>query len=126
MTGTETARTAADVARRYIEIWNETDPQSRRRLVGEVFAPGATYTDPLGAVAGLDGIDGFVGGAQAQFAGLVFSLPAEPDAHHDLARFQWHLSAPGTDEPIAIGFDVVELADGKIAKVHGFLDKLPG
>ncbi|WP_020659835.1 nuclear transport factor 2 family protein [Amycolatopsis benzoatilytica] len=126
MTTASTVPAAADVARRYLEIWNETDPQQRRKLVAEVFAPGATYTDPLGTAVGQDEIDGFIGGAQAQFAGLVFSLPADPDAHHDLARFQWHLSAPGADEPIAIGFDVVELADGRIAKVHGFLDKLPG
>jgi hypothetical protein len=45
--------------------------------------------------------------------------------HHDLARFQWYLGTPGA-EPVAIGFDVAELADGKIAAVHGFLDKLPG
>ncbi|WP_037368314.1 nuclear transport factor 2 family protein [Amycolatopsis orientalis] len=123
---TTTAPTATDLARRYVEVWNETDPQRRRRLVSEVFAPGATYTDPLGAVAGQDEIDGFIGGAQEQFAGLVFSLPADPDAHHDLARFQWHLSAPGAPEPVAIGFDVIEIADGRIAKVHGFLDKIPG
>ncbi|WP_409464461.1 nuclear transport factor 2 family protein [Amycolatopsis sp. GA6-003] len=123
---TTTAPTAADLARRYVDVWNETDPQRRRRLVSEVFAPGATYTDPLGSVAGQDGIDGFIGGAQAQFAGMVFSLPAEPDAHHDLARFQWHLSAPGSPEPVAIGFDVIEIAGGRIAKVHGFLDKIPG
>ncbi|WP_409180189.1 nuclear transport factor 2 family protein [Amycolatopsis sp. VS8301801F10] len=123
---TTTAPTAADLARRYVDVWNETDPQRRRRLVSEVFAPGATYTDPLGSVAGQDGIDGFIGGAQAQFAGLVFSLPAEPDAHHDLARFQWHLSAPGSPEPVAIGFDVIEISGGRIAKVHGFLDKIPG
>lgn len=29
-------------------------------------------------------------------------------------------------EPIAIGFDVVELDGGRIAKVHGFLDRVPG
>ena len=56
---------------------------------------------------------------------VVASLPADPDAHHDLARFHWHLGTPG-DEPLAIGFDVIELDGGRIAKVHGFLDKVPG
>ncbi|WP_290057688.1 nuclear transport factor 2 family protein [Amycolatopsis solani] len=109
----------------YIAVWNETDGDKRRALIADVFAGDAGYTDPLGAVAGHDGIDQFVGGAQQQFAGLTFSLPAAPDAHHDLARFQWHLGTPGA-EPVAIGFDVVELRDGKIAAVHGFLDKMPG
>ncbi|MFI5592691.1 nuclear transport factor 2 family protein [Amycolatopsis sp. NPDC051758] len=113
------------VVEQYIAVWNETDADKRRALIADVFAEGAGYTDPLGAVAGHDGIDQFVAGAQQQFAGLTFSLPAGPDAHHDLARFQWHLGTPGA-EPVAIGFDVVELEDGRITKVHGFLDKLPG
>ncbi|WP_410635742.1 nuclear transport factor 2 family protein [Amycolatopsis sp. cmx-4-83] len=110
----------------YIAVWNETDGDKRRALIADVFTADAGYTDPLGAVAGHDGIDQFVAGAQAQFGGLAFSLPAEPDAHHDLARFQWYLGTPGAAEPVAIGFDVVELREGKIAKVHGFLDKMPG
>ncbi|HWD02401.1 MAG TPA: nuclear transport factor 2 family protein [Amycolatopsis sp.] len=122
---TTTVTTAAATVERYIAIWNETDAGRRRELVAEVFTPDAAYTDPLGSVEGHDGIDGFIGGAQAQFAGLTFSLPAAPDAHHDLARFQWHLSAPGGGEPLAIGFDVVELVGGRISKVHGFLDKVP-
>ena len=109
----------------YIAVWNETDAGKRRALIADVFTEAAGYTDPLGVVTGHDGIDQFVAGAQAQFAGLAFSLPADPDAHHDLARFQWHLGTPGA-EPVAIGFDVVEIEDGRIAKVHGFLDKLPG
>ncbi|MEV6628671.1 nuclear transport factor 2 family protein [Amycolatopsis sp. NPDC051106] len=113
------------IVEQYIAVWNETDGDKRRALIAELFTDGARYTDPLGAVAGHDGIDQFVGGAQQQFAGLTFSLPAEPDAHHDLARFQWYLGTPGA-EPVAIGFDVVELEDGKIAHVHGFLDKIPG
>ncbi|WP_033287857.1 nuclear transport factor 2 family protein [Amycolatopsis jejuensis] len=123
MTSTETA---TDVARRYLAVWNETDPVRRRELVAGVFTPEATMTDPLGSVTGYDAIDGFIAGAQAQFTGLVFSLPAEPDAHHDLARFQWYLSSPADPEPVAIGFDVIELANGRITKVHGFLDKIPG
>jgi hypothetical protein len=55
------------------------------------------------AVRGHDGIDQFVAGAQQQ----------------------WHLGTPGA-EPVAIGFDVVELDGGTSAEVHGFLHELPG
>ncbi len=114
------------VTEQYIAVWNETDADRRRVLIARTFTEDATYTDPLGAVTGHDGIDGFIAGAQAQFAGLTFSLPAAPDAHHDIARFQWYLGAPGTEEPLAIGFDVVTVADGRISQVLGFLDKVPG
>jgi hypothetical protein len=109
----------------YIATWNETDEDKRRALIAEVFTPDVRYTDPLGAVQGHDGVDQFIAGAQAQFAGLTFSLPAPPDTHHALARFHWHLGAPDA-EPAVIGFDVVEMADNRIAKVHGFLDEVPG
>lgn len=114
------------IAEQYIAVWNETDAAKRRELIGEVFTEDAAYTDPLGAVTGHDGIDGFIGGAQDRFAGLTFSLPAAPDAHHDIARFQWYLGAPGAAEPLAIGFDVITVEDGRITRVLGFLDKLPG
>ncbi|MDQ0381837.1 nuclear transport factor 2 family protein [Amycolatopsis thermophila] len=114
------------LAQRYIDVWNETDADKRRALVGEVFTPEATYTDPLGAVRGADGVDGFIAGAQQQFAGLEFQLGGAVDGHHDQARFTWHLGVPGSDEPLAIGFDVVVIEDGRIAQVLGFLDKMPG
>ncbi|GHF51171.1 ketosteroid isomerase-like protein [Amycolatopsis bartoniae] len=114
------------LAHRYLDAFNETDPAKRRGLVEEVFTADATYTDPLGAVAGFDGIDGFLAAAQQQFPGLRFTLAGAVDAHHDLARFTWHLGPEGAAEPLAIGFDVITVADGKIRRVQGFLDKLPG
>ncbi|GAB2970450.1 nuclear transport factor 2 family protein [Amycolatopsis acidiphila] len=114
------------VAHRYLDTWNETDPAKRRGLIEEVFAGDATYTDPLGAVAGHEGLDGFIGGAQQQFAGLRFDLGGSVDGHHDIARFSWYLGPEGAPEPLAIGFDVVRVEDGKIKQVLGFLDKMPG
>lgn len=63
--------------------------------------------------------------AQGMFPGLVFSPGEVYDAHHHIARFTWHLGPEG-GEPVAVGFDVAELAeDGRIRKVLGFLDKVP-
>lgn len=114
------------LAERYLEIWNTTDAGKRRALVEEVFTPGATYTDPLGAVSGWDGIDGFVAGAQEQFGGLPVRLGGSVDGHHNIARFQWHLGPHGAGEPVAIGFDVIVAEDDRISSVYGFLDKVPG
>lgn len=113
------------VATRYLDAWNETDPAKRREIVEEVFAPDAVYTDPLGSVSGHEGIDGFIAGAQQQFAGLTFELGGVVDGHHDIARFTWHLGPEGAVEPLAIGFDVVTVAGGRISRVAGFLDKVP-
>ncbi|MCX4092792.1 nuclear transport factor 2 family protein [Nocardia sp. alder85J] len=112
------------IARRYIDSWNEQDPDKRRALIDELYTADATYTDPLADAAGTAAIDGVVGGAQQQFAGLRFGL-GPVDGHHDLARFTWELGVPGA-EPLVVGFDVIVLDEGRIARVHGFLDKVPG
>jgi hypothetical protein len=113
------------LVQRYIETWNETDPGRRRALVSEVFTEDAAYTDPLVAVSGHAAIDQFVGAAQAQFAGLRFTLGSPVDAHHDQARFAWHLGEPGAESPIVIGFDVAVMREGRMREVFGFLDKAP-
>lgn len=111
------------IAQQYIDSWNETDPGKRRLLVEEVYAGDASYTDPLGAVAGHTAIDQLLGAVQQQFAGLQFTL-GPVDGHHDIARFTWSLGHPA-EEPLVVGFDVIVVADGKIKQVLGFLDKVP-
>ena len=113
------------VVSRYLAVWNETDPAARRKRIDEVFADDVRYVDPMAAVTGRDELDGLIGAVQQQFPGLTFSLGKPVDAHHDQARFTWHLSAvPG--EPLVVGFDVAELdGEGRIRQVLGFLDKVP-
>ncbi|GIF44326.1 nuclear transport factor 2 family protein [Actinoplanes xinjiangensis] len=113
------------VIERYLAIWNETDPVARRAAIGETFAEGVRYVDPLAAVEGRDALDAVIGAAQQQFAGLVFSSGGPVDAHHDQARFTWHLGRPG-EEPLVVGFDVAERdAEGRIFQVLGFIDHAP-
>lgn len=109
---------------KYMAVWNETDDQARAKLIADVFTAEATYTDPLVAVTGRDQIDGMVAVVRGQFPELGFQLAGPVDAHHDVARFIWHLGSPG-EEPIAIGSDVAMITDGRIAHVVGFLDKIP-
>jgi hypothetical protein len=110
---------------RYLAVWNETEPGARRAAIDEVFAEGVRYTDPMAAVTGRDALDALIGAVQQQFPGLRFSAGGAPDAHHDQARFTWHLGADAGD-PLVVGFDVAELdGDGRIHQVLGFLDKVP-
>jgi len=113
------------IVHRYIDSWNQTDAGSRHTAIRELYTENAGYTDPLAAVQGWDAIDQFIAGAQQQFKGLVFSLAGEVDAHHDTARFTWHLGAPGAKEPLVIGFDVAVAENGRLRQVYGFLDKVP-
>ncbi|HUR03777.1 MAG TPA: nuclear transport factor 2 family protein [Nonomuraea sp.] len=114
-----------EVITRYLAIWNETDPVARRAEIDAVWAKDGVYTDPIAVADGRDAIDATIAAVQQQFAGLTFTLAGTVDAHHDVARFTWELGPEG-GEALVVGFDVAVLTeDGRIAKVHGFLDKVP-
>ncbi len=114
-----------ELVQRYLAAWNETDAGARRAVLEEVFAEDGVYTDPLVSVRGRDGLDAAIAAVQGQFGGLVFSFGGAVDAHHDIARFVWHLGPEGA-EPVVVGFDVVQVGeDGRISRVLGFLDKVP-
>ncbi len=119
-----------DVARRYIAAFNEGDDAARKDRIADLFTADATYTDPMADVSGHDGIGAFLTAAREQLAGFEFRLLGPVDAHHGQARFRWEagpselLDGPG-DAPV-IGFDVVVTGDdGRITRVHGFLDAVP-
>ncbi|WP_067685716.1 nuclear transport factor 2 family protein [Nocardia jejuensis] len=114
-----------NIAQRYIDTWNEQDAGKRKALIDELYTAQVSFTDPLVQLTGPEAVDQMVAGAQEQFAGLRFGL-GPVDGHHDVARFTWTLGAPGADEPLVIGFDVITLQDNRISRVQGFLDKVPG
>ena len=56
---------------------------------------------------------------------MTFWLAGQVDAHHVQARFSWELGPAGA-EALVVGFDVTQRnADGRLALVLGFLDKVP-
>jgi len=114
-----------DLAHRYLATWNETDPAARRAAVDDLFSPAARYTDPLADAEGRSAIEATIAAVQERFPGFAFRLLGGVDAHHDQLRFAWELGPAGQEAPIA-GFDVAVLdADGRIAGVFGFLDRVP-
>ena len=116
-----TMATVNEAVDTYIATWNEFDEGKRRRLITEGWAEQASYTDPHYAVRGHDEIDAMIAGAQTQFADHSIALAAGPDAHHDRARFVWHLLPPGGGEPLVVGVDVAIVdASGRISEVSGF------
>ena len=114
-----------ELAERYIDLWNETDPASRRRGVDELWSEDSRYVDPMVDAEGREAIDQTIGAVQDQFPGFVFRLAGPVDAHHNHGRFTWELGPAGDEAPI-VGFDVaVTDAEGRLQTVLGFLDKVP-
>ena len=116
----------ADAAiEQYFAAWNETDPAARRAAIERTFTTDVRYVDPMAVAEGRDALDGVIAAVQGQFPGHVFTVGGPVDAHHDQARFTWHLARPG-QEALVIGSDVAVFApDGRIRTVLGFLDRVP-
>jgi hypothetical protein len=114
-----------ELAQRYIDTWNETDPSARRAAVDQLYTEDASYIDPLAVADGREAIASMIGAVQQQFPGFRFRLAGPVDGHHNQARFGWELGPDGEPAPI-VGFDVAVTDDaGKIRTVLGFLDKVP-
>ncbi|UVO10750.1 nuclear transport factor 2 family protein [Mycobacterium sp. SVM_VP21] len=118
-------RAFEDLAQRYIDAWNESDPTVRRAAVDALFSADASFVDPLAVAEGPEAINATIAAVQEQFPGFEFRLVGPVDAHHDQARFRWELGPANQEAPI-VGFDVL-LTDGtgRIQKVLGFFDKVP-
>lgn len=117
--------TFEDLAQRYIDTWNETDPVARRATVDALYSEDARYVDPMAVAEGAEAIAATIGAVQDQFPGFVFRLAGPVDAHHDQARFGWALGPADAPAPI-VGFDVVVTNQaGRLQTVLGFLDKVP-
>ena len=58
------------------------------------------------------------------FPGLTFTLGGPIDAHHNQARFQWHVRRAVAPDAY-VGFDVIVAEDGRDRNVYGFMDAAP-
>jgi len=113
---------AETIARSYIAVWNEANPDQRRAEIAEGWTADARYADPLMAASGREAISAMIDQARTQFPGHAFTLKGKPDSHRDFVRFSWTL-APAGGAPVGSGTDVVKLdGQGRIAEVIGFLD----
>jgi len=113
-----------DLVKRYLAIWNQTQPAARRAAIEALYENECTYTDPIADVRGHDGIDAMIAAVQKAYPGIVFELDGAVDGHHDQARFTWSAGLPGAPAAV-VGFDVAVFRDGRIRHVFGFLDKAP-
>lgn len=118
--------TPASIADRYLATWNEADAQQRAALLEQAWTRDARYADPLMAGSGLAQISALIGGVHERFAGYRFHRIGTPDGHGDHVRFSWALGPAAADDAPIAGTDVVELKDGRISRVVGFLDRVPG
>ena len=69
-------------------------------------------------------VDALIAGVQQRFPQFRFSLIGKPDGFGDKVRFSWALGPAGADAPIK-GTDFVQVEQGRLKSVTGFLDQVP-
>lgn len=122
MTTTADMTSIHAIVERYLELFNGDDPSIRAAAIRGLFVAEPRYTDPSVALRGVHALAGFVADLRARWPGGRFALAGPIDAHHDRARFRWDVTMPGAARPLAVGFDVITLVDGRIRDVYGFID----
>lgn len=115
----------ADIATRYLDIWNERDAAKRRTLIAGLWAEDASFRDPIAAGDGLAGIDAVIAGVQDRFPNFRFRQIGAADGFGDYVRLSWGLGADAGDAPIK-GTDFGLVEAGRLKDVTGFFDQLPG
>lgn len=110
----------------YVATWNETDPARRRAGIARAWAEAGSYRDPVMTSDGHAGVDAMLAGVQARFPGFVLRRTSKVDQHNNHLRFAWSLG-PAAGPSVVEGVDFCALAaDGRLASVVGFIDKMPG
>ena len=116
---------AEDLVDIYCSVWSEADPQRRRLLLRQVWADGATYTDPTVHARGEDELLSHIAGVLEKRPGSRVVRASQMDVHHGLARFAWRaIGADGAE--LREGIDIAFIsADGaKIERIIGFFGPL--
>jgi hypothetical protein len=116
-------------AERYVELWNETDPDIRRKKVAELYAPDATYIfyrrDPFHGQEAIAEQVTYTADIYHPM-GYVFRSAYNAVGHHHLIRFNWAMVHHVTGDLQMAGQNVVALNDqGLIVEDYQFHDRIP-
>ena len=114
----------ASLIERYVELWNEPDPEVRRATIEELWAPrGANYTQSMAAV-GYDALDARVTSAYESYVGTGqyrFRAGAPAVEHHDAVKVEWEMVNLADHTVASVGLEFLVLADGRIRSDHQFI-----
>jgi hypothetical protein len=104
----------------YLATWNEPDAATRAALVEQAWAVDGRYVDPLQELTGHEELGTLAPTLDQHYPGHRISRTSDVDAHHNVVRFGWDLTAADGTVVIA-GIDVgVVGEDGRLKGIAGF------
>lgn len=105
-----------------LKVFNERNVKARLETIQEIYSPDATLYEPEHIATGhheiCDAVTQLLSNLPDNF---VFDIRLPAIEHHGLARLHWKLGEPGSPA-ILYGTDVATISNGKITRLHVFLD----
>jgi hypothetical protein len=118
-----------ELIRRYVALWNETDPAQRRRRIAELWHEDGLHANRRDEWRGHERMMARVTGSYEKSirdGGYRFEPAAPAEGYRNVVRFTWHMRPQGGGPVAAQGFELLVLAsDGRIAADYQFLDPTP-
>ncbi|MEV3853664.1 hypothetical protein AB0J38_04970 [Streptomyces sp. NPDC050095] len=133
---------AQDLAARYAAVWNEPDPDQRRKAVSDLWAPDGVhvlqppqemieearrigFAQPALTARGLDELEARVARAHEEFVATgEYTFRAAPDtaaALEDVVTFRWQTVLVASGEVTGGGLEFVTVdEDGRISRDYQF------
>ena len=117
---------ADDLAQRYIDIWNETDPSARRAQIAGLWVEAGTHYVRTREVHGHADLEIRVATSHQTNVterNYRFELAGGLEALRDMVKFNWRMVPGGSGVVAATGLIVLLLAeDGRIRTDYQFVD----
>lgn len=110
----------------YVAMWNEPDPDRRRTIVADLWAPDAVNFTAAFEARGLDAVEARVTGAYDAYVGTgdhTFRLARPAAAHHGAVRVDWEMVSVTDGAVASTGTEFLVLdGTGRITSDHQFLE----
>lgn len=103
-----------------LRVFGERDHTGRLAIAHRVYADDIVFSDAEGVTIGLDEVVAKAGAILAGAPDFVFTPVGPPRVAQGLGVQAWAFGPEGQD-PVITGFDVITVADGRIATLHTLL-----
>jgi catechol 2,3-dioxygenase-like lactoylglutathione lyase family enzyme len=120
---TVSAADLKSLAIRQVQVWNDTNENSRLLKVKAIYQDHVVFYDHETVLSGLANLNKRITILQHKNVNFKFSL-VKIDNTNNMIRYYWNYGPPSNPKLIA-GMDLIILENGKIRSLSVFLDRLP-
>jgi hypothetical protein len=116
---------AQDLADKYVAVWNETDPERRRRQIAALWVQDGRHYVDVREARGYEALEQRITGSHdknVRDGGNRIRAAKDARALRDIVTFHWEMFSPADDHVVARGFEILNVdAEGRILVDYKFV-----